>query len=286
MKLIYTDKNNKTIEFSATSKCILQKVDIGGTDAVSQTVKSPYQDGESGVGDSYFKSKLIKIDFTVLSDTLDADIRTLYNVLNPKTGMATLTVINNDQYYVYDKVKTKTLPSRLGNKSRGPNFQVTSIILEAYDPYLKDYNSTEIQAISGASTFSFPVGITDTFSFGFFNVDGFVLENKGDVECPLEIVIDGPQTAPLEITNGDEKIVITTNISADESLKITTELENINVVKTTISTGVQESAFQYIDVDQTEFFQLAIGENNIVITANATDVASALLKFRNKYVGV
>lgn len=288
-KMIYTNSLGQTIEFSATSKYRWQKLDdIGGTDAITQTIKSPYQDGVTGIGESYFDSKVIKIDFAVISETLDADMRTLYSVLNPKLGMATLTIVNNGQYYRFGKVKTRSLPTRLGAKDRGPRFQLSNAIFEVYDPYLTDYKATEVEATSGASAFVFPVAITDSFKFGYFNQDGFVLTNSGDVPAPLEIIIDGPQSSPLEIQNTvtDEKIVIGLDLTADERLTITTALDDINVTKTTISTGGKVSAFEYIDVSQTEFFQLVVGENNIVIKANATEIGTATLKHRNRYVGV
>lgn len=288
-KMIYTNSLGQTIEFSATSKYKWQKVDdIGGTDAASQTIKSPYQDGVTGIGESYFESKVIKLDFAVISETLDADMRALYNVLNPKLGMASLTIVNNGQYYQFDKVKTRSLPTRLGAKDRGPRFQLSNVIFEVYDPFLTDYNQTEVIATSGASTFKFPIAITNSFKFGYFNVDGFVLENNGDVPAPLEIIIDGAQISPLEIQNTvtGEKIVISLSLTADERLTITTALDNINVIKTTLSTGVQVSAFEYIDASQTEFFQLETGENNIVIKANQTDVGSATLRFKQRYVGI
>ena len=288
-KLIYTNKAGQTIEFSATSKYKWQTVDdIGGLEAVSQSIKSPYQDGSTGVGDSYFDSKIIAVEFVVISDTLDADMRTLYNVLNPKLGMASLTVVNDGKYYLFDKVKTRMLPSRLGAKDRGKTFQITKVIFEVYNPYLQDLNVSETKAVSGASTFAFPVAITSGFKFGYFNQDGFVLTNLGDVECPLSIIIDGPQTAPLTIEKvlTSEKIVIGLNLTADERLVISTSFDDINVIKYTVSTGEFESAFEYIDVSQTEFFQLATGDNNITITAASTEVGSATLQFRNRYVGV
>src|SRR5665648_150326 len=175
-------------------------------------------------------------------------------------------------------------------KKMGKGFQLQAFIIDLIcpNPFLTDYYDTEINAISGASAFRFPVAISDAFVFGSFNADGFVAQNDGDVECPLEITIGGPQTAPLEILNSTtgEKIVIALNLTADEKLIITTAIEDMNVTKTTISTGIVVSAFQYIDVSQTEFFQLQLGKNNIVIKANASDIGSATLKFRNRWVGV
>jgi len=288
-KLIYTNKAGQTIEFSATSKYKWQKVDdIGGLESVSQSIQSPYQDGSTGVGDSYFSSKVISVEFVVTSESLDEDMRTLYSILNPKLGIATLTVVNDGKHYIFDKVKTRMLPSRPGGKDRGKTFQITKVIFEVYNPYLQDFNYTEIKAISGASTFNFPVAINESFRFGYFNQSGFNLNNVGDAECPLNIIIDGPQSSPLTITKvlTNEKIVIGLNLTVDERLVISTSFDDINVIKYTLSTAEFESAFEYIDVAQTDFFQLALGDNNIAITANASEIGTATLKFRNRYVGV
>ena len=288
-KLTFKNFIGDTIEFSQSSIYKwLQVSDLGGGVVRNQTTSSPFQDGETSVGTSYFDSKLISIDFVIVSDNPQSAIRSLHQIVNPKVGIGSLILENEGVIRVLNKVKTRVMPTLQGNDRKGETFQFTSIIFEVYDPFYSDENFTSQDVGTGDLNFEFPLNITDTFTFDTLNTEGIVVNNAGDVECPVTIIIDGAVTQPLTITNvtTGEKIVINLDIPADTQITITTEIDNINVIQTNPLTLVSSSAFQFIDVAETTFFYLAKGENTILITGNEGDVEVATFKYKNKYVGV
>lgn len=288
-RLTFKNENGQEIEFSANSVYKWLDVDdLGGVTARGQSVSSPYQDGESPVGLSYFNAKTLTVKMVVISNNLKDAMRNLNAILNPKIGVGQLIYEDNGDIRVYNKVKTRILPKIPNATQKGDTFLYTSATFELYDPLYSDLEFTEQEVGTSTFYFSFDLNITDEYEFDTQNVNGVTVNNQGDVECPVEISIDGPVTAPLEIENSTtgEKMVIALDIEADTRLTITTELDNINVVKLDLNTGVTTSGFAYIDVAETTFFYLRKGENTLTITGNAADVETATIKFKNKYVGV
>jgi len=288
-RLIFTNAQGQTIEFDTEGTYRWTQVgDMGGVGSTFQVTASPYQDGATPVGDSYFESRAIKVDIIIVSDNLQAAIRQLNTVLNPKLGTAKLTYERNGIRRTLNTVKTRSMPSLPGGESRGPSFQISSVIFEAFDPYYSDEEYTEASVATGGLGLEFPLDITDSFVFDYLNTNGVTVTNSGDVECPVTIVLDGPMTSPLEvesITTG-EKIVLALALLANERLTITTQLDSINVIKTNLTTGAETVAFQYIDIAETTFFNLVRGTNTLRITANEAEMESAAIRFKQRYVGV
>lgn len=287
-KMLFTNSNGESVEFSKDSAFKWTQVtDLGGLESVQQTTVSPFQDGTTPVGDSYFQSKFIKVDFVVLSNDVPVTIRQLNSIVNPKLGVGTLTVTYGTQVRQFPKVKTKTMPTLQGKDQKGLRYQVTSIVFEVFDPLFEaEEGGAVIRA--GENLFEFPLNITDTFIFDRVFLGGYDLINEGDVPCPITIVMDGVLTAPITVTNTTtgEKIVVSLGLTSDEQLIITTQLDNINVVKRTISTGEDASAFQYIDIVETTFFYLQTGTNNITVTSQEGAVAKTEVFYKNRYVGL
>lgn len=288
-KLIFTNANGQTVEFSNTSSFKWTQVDDLGAGSVElQRTSSPYQDGATNVGGAYFGTKTVKIDFVIDDEDLSGKIRQLNSILNPKLGLGSLSYELNGIVKVLNKVRTRVLPSILGGESRGHWMQKTYVIFEAFNPLFEDHNITSASVTTGANLLSFPLDLQDTFVFDQLNTTGIVVFNYGDVGCPITVIFDGPKSSPLVVENltTGEKIVITTELLENERLIITTEIDNINVVKKNLITNVEVVAFQYIDVAQTTFFNLIRGTNTISITANEAAVEEVLLNYKQKYVGV
>lgn len=277
-RLIFTNAIGQTIEFSPLSKYKLRNIsDLGGADAINNSISSPYQDGTTPIGDSFFNSKLIGVDFATMSDNLVADLRVLDNILNPKLGVGTLKFEQGGDGRVLNKVKVRKLPTRPREKNRGIGFQLSSVIFEAFDPLYSDPDYTDAEVATGANVFSFPLNISETYVFDYLNTAGVTVTNSGDVECPVTVIFDGPKTAPISIENltTGEKIVLALDLLENERLTVTTAIYDTNAIKTDLLTGAEAVAFQYIDVAQTTFFQLALGDNTIKITSNEADVEEA-----------
>jgi hypothetical protein len=288
-RLIYKNALGQEIEFSNDSHYKwIQVDDLGSAEAIFQTASSPYQDGTTSAGQAYFKSKAIKIDLVISSTDTQADIRTLNNILNPKIGLASLTLEKNGITRVLNKVRTRVMPSLLGGASRGFTFQHSSIIFEVFDPFYTDEEYTEVEILTGDNTFNFPLEISTSYVFDYVNSLGVVIDNTGDVDCPITVILDGPKNSPLTIENitTGEKIVLSMALLEEEKLTITTEIDNINAIKANINTGIETVAFQYIDITQTTFFNLSRGENTIRITTGESEVEEATIKYKQRYVGI
>ena len=289
-RLTFTNAQSEQIEFNKTGTYRWTRVtDLGGAEAVQQTTASPYQDGRTPVGDPLFLSRVIQIEFIVVASDTATDLRELNRILNPKLGSGTLTYERGGVQRMLQQVRARSLPTLPGgDKSRGQGFQLTSITLEAFDPFYADPNETDASVATGGNSFEFPLNLSDTFVFDFTNTAGVTVVNSGDVESPVTIVLDGPKSNPLEIENvtTGEKIVLALAVASGERLTITTEPDNLNVILEDLAAETETVAFQYIDVAETTFWQLARGSNNIRITAGEAQVEEATIKYRNKYVGV
>lgn len=288
-KVIYKNPDGRTLEFSASSKFKLINIDdLGGVDSVDRAISSPFQDGSTPVGESYFNTRVISVEFATMSNNLVEDLREIDSVLNPKLGPGEFHFSQNGNTRMLYPVKVRKLPSRPRQKERNKTFQMSSFIIEAYDPYYQDLNSIDAEVTTGGNLFSFPLNITTNYEFDYVNTAGVIVNNEGDIDTPVTVIFDGPKTAPLSIENltTGEKIVLSLDLLADERLIVTTGVQDTNVIKETISTGVTEVAFQYIDIAETTFFNLSKGENRIQIVTTEGIVQDATVKFRNKYVGV
>lgn len=261
---------------------------LGSVEASVQTTSGPYQDGLVPAADSMFLSRVIQIGLVIVSENMAAAIRELNSVFNPKLGDGMLTYERAGAARMLKRVRARSMPTMPGGASRGIGFQLSSLTLEAFNPYYMDSVETESGVATGANTFSFPLGISDEFIFDYVNSAGVTVVNVGDVESPVTIVLDGPKNAPIEIENvtTGEKIVLAMDLLENERLTITTEADDINVVLTDTETGEDTVAFQYIDISETSFWQLARGSNTIKITAGEAEVEEASVKYRNRYVGV
>lgn len=288
-RLTYTNALGQSVVFSRTGTYRWTQVsDLGELNSAFQVTSSPYQDGVTSVGDSYFESRVIQLDMIIVSDNLIGAIRTLNQVLNPKLGLAKLTYERDGIKRSLDKVKTRTLPALPGGSSRGSTYQISRVTFEAFNPYYADETFNEAEVTTGGLLFEFPLEITDNFEFDFINTLGTLVTNAGDVECPITLIMDGPMSSPLEVINvtTGEKIVLTMALLENERLTITTELENTNVIKTDLNTGTETVAFQYIDVAETTFFSLAKGDNLIKIFAGEAEVEQTTIRFKQQFVGV
>lgn len=289
-KLVFENSLGQTVEFSGDSKYKLKTVDgLGGLTSKFQTTASPFQDGVTSVDDGFFQSDTVAIVFTIMSSDIIADIRELNSVMNPKLGSGKLKYYTGEFVRVLHGVKTRVLPEILtGKANRGVTFQASSVILERFDPYFQDDAETVSVVASQYDNFVFDLAITDDFTFDQSGASGISVVNYGDVEAPITVVMDGPLTSPIVVQNNTtgEKIVVSMSIAAGDRLVITTDVENIDVRKVVIATGVETSGFQYIDVAQTTFFGLARGSNTLSFTHGVELAEEVVVKHRNKYVGV
>jgi len=285
--LIFENALGLQIKFSNESTYRWLNVDdLGGNSATFQTTSSPYQDGITSVDDGYFESKLMTIDFVILStDNPDIYMRELNFITNPKHGNGKLIWNDGIQEKVFEHVKTKILPTYA--RKKGSNYMYSSITFEVFDPLLSDKEYASFDVYSSIDNFTFDLSITDEFVFDQVGPT-IPITNVGDVSAPIIIEFTGVQNAPLKVMNltTGENIEVDISLTADQKLTINTNLDELDVKLTTISTGVSTSAFQYIDIPNTSFFHLALGLNVLKFMNGAELSQSVTVKYKNRYVGV
>lgn len=290
-RLIFENALGEQIVFDKHGTYRWTQVDgLGGNSVTYQATQSPYQDGVTPSGNAYFETFPVMVDFIIVSENMIAALRDLNRKLNPKLGLCRLIYERDGVRRCYEKVMVRSLPTLPGGNDRGLRWQMTRAVFEVSDPYYVDEGYTEEETVTGINMFEFPFELTDAddFEFDIKVASGVTVFNDGDVACPVEVIFEGPLTAPLELTNltTGEKIVISLNLGSDERLTIFTKLEEVNVVKTTISTGTTETAFQYIDIGETDFFYLQPGENSLTLAATEGLVYGATIKYKQRYVGI
>ena len=287
--MTFTNARGDSVEFSAASKYRWLSVDdLGGAEAVQQTVASPYQDGVTATGDSYYMMRTLDVTLAVIDADLRTAIRDLNTALNPKLGMGTLLYEDGPVRRSLDRVKVRKLPTLPDGGSRGARVQLTHILFDAYDPLYTDGVDTEVVLGTSGDSFSFPLDITDSFEFDYVSAGGVPVVNGGDVPCPLSITITGPVAAPLVVANltTGQIIVVDIAVLAGEKLHVSTGVADTSVILEDTATGERVSAFQYIDVAQTTFFLLGIGVNYISVTADGEPSNSATIRYRQRYLGL
>jgi hypothetical protein len=289
-QLTYTNALGQSATFNSTGTYQWLEVDdLGGNTADFQTTASPYQDGVTSVGDAIFAARAIRVKLVIVSDNINQAVRTLNSVLNPKLGLATLTYVRGGNSYMLSKVKTRAMPSLPGGyPNRGPAFQLSEVVFEVFDPYFTDAVDSQAVVTTGANMLEFPLNITPAFEFDYRNTQGIRVTNDGDVDTPITLILQGPITSPLSVTHVEtgERIDLALSLLENELLTITTGIDNINVVKTNMDTGISTVAFHYITITTTTFFSLPRGVSTITITAGNGQVSAAMLKYRQRWVGI
>lgn len=285
--LTFTNAQGKQILFSKESEYRwLDITGIGGGTISFQTSSNPFQDGSSSLDDGFFESKLFAVRFAMRASNKDALFRNLNNIVNPRLGAGTLKYFDGVKSLMLSPVKLRAMPEY---EKGTPDIMYSSLVFEAFDPLYKDSIETEEYVVSQTDLFTFPLQITEEFIFDASAAGGkSIIKNKGDVQTPVYIEIEGPLTSPIVLGNKttSKNIVISTAIGENEVLIIDTDLSAIDVRKRNTLTGLEESAFQYLDINQTEFWTLEVGDNIILFTHGAEVAEGATLKYRNRYVGV
>lgn len=290
VKITYINALGQSITFSNQYPYRLLNVEgLGSLKSKFQTQRSPFQDGETPVDNGHFEKRSMTLYLFVYDkENLQERKRYMTKVLNPKLGNGKLKYEDGATIRVLENVNTRVLPSfATDSENKGVGFQKTAIIFDIFDPFYKDEYFSEIEFITQTDNFEFPLDITQDYCFAELYPSGKVIQNTGDVEAPVEIIMDGPLTAPVELINAtlDKKIKVNTSIENGEILTITTGSNNINVLKTDLE-GSISNAFEYIDLDESYFWNLVPGNNNVILQSGGSSNENATIKWKNHYVGL
>ncbi|MGJ9383240.1 phage distal tail protein [Salipaludibacillus sp. CF4.18] len=282
-KLTFTNNRGQAIEFSHKPPFLLQFIDgMGGSETNIQTQKSPYQDGETFI-DTMLEGKALDIRVAIMGNITEKRSYML-NVLNPKLGEGVLRYENDDVIRDLKCVVDQTPSFPSGNDNRSVDFQQAFFSIYASNPYWQSIEKITKPLAAFIPKFSFPFSFP--VKFGERGSEA-TLYNDGHVPCPIEIEFNGPATNPIvtSLTTG-EFIRVKRELFEGDKLIINTAFGNERKVVTVDQNGNEKSEWGYIDIWESTFLQLDVGENVISYNATAGGTALVNISFKKLYTGV
>lgn len=286
MKLIFKSSKGDEVELYGRPYQLYFVEGLGDVDAENQSIKSPFQDGDSHV-DTLLKPRYITIELRITSDARDLTAlrRRLSSVLNPKLGLGKLSLITNNGEYEVPAVSERVPYYPDGRTNRKQWFQKAMISLKCPNPYWRSPNQESRPLKSYVGKFKLPM--TFPFELGTSG-SRTTLYNDGDVPAPVTVEIHGPTTNPqlFNRTTG-EHIRINRTIADDEILHVNTQSgrQRVEIERN----GELNNAFGYLDHDSSALsdFCLELGENEIEHVADAGNRhAQVIVRWQDQFVGV
>ena len=284
MKLTWTSPGGTSVEFSKddpTYKLLKNYDGFATADLTYRTTSAPYQQGETLLSTQFNTRKLtfsVMITAPSLED-VQAATQSLIRLFNPLAGNGVLAFEYEDGTSYYLSCSGRTTTSAGG---RGTMYQVVNFMMTAHDPFW--YTSFQAASLGTTSVATFPL----VFPFVLpSNTANTIVTNNGDIDAAATIIITGDVTNP-KITNNttDEFFEFTINMDANDVMTITTGFGNKTITYYDATAGTTVNGFQYLNEDSV-FWELIPGENEIIFTSDAVDAATRVsLSWRDRYSGV
>ena len=240
--------------------------------------------------DSLLDARVIKLQTTIRTQNREKLYelrRRIFRIINPKTyNQATgkrgelLIYYTNDykKYRIYGKVEDSA-----EFNDRKKNHDKATISFYCQDPYWLDEKGQDIDIKSVRGGLKFGLTLPNKFATVSFYKE---IDNKGDVEAPIQIEYVGPVSNP-RITNETtgEYIQVDMEIGEKEKLVIDTRegKETVNL----ITPHETKDVYNNIDLNST-FFKLIVGKNLIKYSSDIEGAKDkvTIIDYTNKYVGV
>jgi len=290
--LVYTNPNGLTITFGAPPYVITSLDGIGTPDWDALETKAPYQDGATDIGGT-FQTRDITVEGALAPQTMSgiaAARRLMVQVLNPKNGAGTLDYINELGAW---RITAKPVSSpTFSSKDATDPYQRFQIVFHASTPYWMDVSDTVKTLTEAGTGFAIPaagIGIPANGlaieTVATINGKSIIVNNSGDVPCPVLIRFYGETTNPKisNVTTG-EYIRIVKTIALGDYVEVNTAFGANTVVIS--ESGSITNASMYLDLLST-FLKLAVGNNQLTFTdEGAAAGSSATITYRNRYIGV
>lgn len=281
-RIIFINSKGQSVELGDSAPYILTEIQgMGAVNVNIYTQKSPYQDGTSYLGNT-LEPRSLSIEIMILADTMEEMIekrRNLIQVFNPKLDEGTLVYeIGGIRREI--KAISELAPVFPENKDFKDTMQQGLIQLYCPDPFWLDNFEISEEITTWIGGISFPLRLPTTFAMAGPRIINIV--NNGDVKTPVKIEIYGPATNPkITLRETGEFIRIKDTLTADDVVVITTEFGNKRVEKN------GENAFNILDLPDSTFFSLQVGDNVIEFTTeDETNNANVKISYRNRYLGI
>jgi len=280
-KITFINSKGQSVELGNDGPFILTKIE--GTGAVNvniQSQKSPYQDGESYLGNT-LEPRSIPIEIMVLGENTDDIARKRHRLLqafNPKLGQGQLIYeFGNIRREIKAISELAPVFPHAGDFS--DTMQPGLIQLYCPNPFWIDGFETSEEIVTWIGGMRFPLRLPTRFSMKGPKKINII--NNGDVETPVRIEFKGPATNPKIINHTTEEYIkVNRTLLTEDILVITTEFGNKRVEIN------GQNVFNWIDLNST-FWQLETGDNVIEYTSDdEVESASVKIVYRNRFIGV
>lgn len=282
MPLYFRNGANETVEFTTNGRYRLLDVSgLGGLEFEKRSIRSPFQDGETYI-ESVAKTREIELLIGIYGNDMQEVhqyFSELSSLFSAKLGEGVLEFDYAGKVRALNVSVDQAPVYMTGDDNRTKGFLRSTITLTANNPYWQDTETSFEELQTWKDTFALP--LTLPFKVGERGESGLVT-NGGDVDSPLQILIEGGFTPPLNIENvtTGETITITKLFDPEARLFIDTTPSKQQVAF--ISTGgVQTNGFHYLD-PSSRLFQLARGANEIRVSA--LDSTKVYIMFKRQYI--
>ncbi len=285
---------NESIVFSSVGNpnedILLSHIEgLGHPGATSQKSQGVNQDGCNSE-DSLLDPRVIKLQTTIRTqdrEKLYELRRKIFRIINPKTyNQATgkrgelLIYYTNDykKYRIYGKVEDSA-----EFNDRKKNHDKATISFYCQDPYWLDEEGQDIDIKSVQGGLKFGLTLPNKFSTVSFYKE---IDNKGDVEAPVQIEYIGPAKNP-KVTNETTGEYIQVNMEIDENERLIIDTREGKETVNLITPHEIKDVYNNIDLKST-FFKLIVGKNLIKYSSDIEGAKDKVIikDYTNKYVGV
>lgn len=285
---------NESIVFSSVGNpeedVLLTHIEgLGHPGATSQKSQGVNQDGCNSE-DSLLDPRVIKLLTTIRTknrEKLYELRRRIFRIINPKTynprtGKRGELLINYTNDYKKYRIHGKVEDSAEFN-DRKNNHDKATISFYCQDPYWLDAERKDIDIKSVQGGLKFGLTLPNKFSTVSFYKE---IDNKGDVEAPVQIEYVGPAKNP-RITNETTGEFIQVNMEIGEKEKLVIDTREGKETVNLITPHETKDVYNNIDLNST-FFKLIVGKNLIKYSSDIEGAKDkvTIIDYTNKYVGV
>ncbi len=280
--MTFTNSKGQSVELGNNPPFILTKIEgTGAVDVNIQSQKSPYQDGSTYL-DNTLEPRPISIEVMLLANMIGEmteNRHRLLRVFNPKLGPGKLVYqLGNIKREI--EAISELAPAFPDAGDFKDTMQPGLMQLYCPSPFWLDEFETSEEIITWIGGMRFPLRLPTEFATAGDKIINVI--NSGDVETPIKLEICGPATKP-KITKREtgEYLRIKEELTSDDVVVITTDFGNKRVELN------GDNAFNILDLPDSKFFNLDIGDNVIELTTDdITNNANVKMSYRNRYIGI
>jgi hypothetical protein len=263
--------------YPSTGKAVLNYIDGLGAEAMVETYRSPYQEGETYSNKRYGKRQIL-LAFSILGNSstdLDTKENEIIDTFNVHGSTGTKLKFVKGSSYEIDALPTKVT---FAQKREGL-YRQGVIAFECLDPWFKLLPETTVSMNAYSSGLTFP------FSFPFyFGLSGKpqTINNSGQIPVPITIVMSGIKSPML--TRSTDKISLDVDLTSTETVTIKTDFGVKSVIKVAGNSTTNE--YSHLSVDSNLFY-LNKGNNTLSYTnAGQSSNPTFKVKYYKRYTGI